>query len=202
MALTGQIDATVIGNTLASCADGAVVPVVTSTTTTTTTVCVPNCSGTGTPCGPDGCGGSCGTCPSGEVCTDGACTLPICPFCGDGICESDEDLCNCPVDCGDGQSICKCIGFCGDGTCDVCENNESCPQDCPLSCEMGSIICPVCGDNTCNGDETGCNCGDCPPRQDCPKCLLVCGDGNCDGCESHESCPADCALDCGTCPCP
>jgi hypothetical protein len=37
-------------------------------------VCVPNCSGKA--CGPDGCGGSCGTCPDGQSCQDssGQCT--------------------------------------------------------------------------------------------------------------------------------
>jgi hypothetical protein len=37
----------------------------------TTTVCNPECSGK--TCGDNGCGGSCGTCASGQTCTNGAC---------------------------------------------------------------------------------------------------------------------------------
>ena len=35
--------------------------------------CVPDCSGKN--CGDDGCGGSCGSCPSGQTCSDGVCTI-------------------------------------------------------------------------------------------------------------------------------
>jgi len=41
-----------------------------------TPACTPACSnkdGTAKVCGPDGCGGSCGTCKAGEKCTNGAC---------------------------------------------------------------------------------------------------------------------------------
>ncbi len=50
---------------------------------------------------------------------------------------------------------------------------------------------PVCGDQTCNGDET---CGSCP--QDCGGCPAECGDGECNG---QESCVM-CVADCGECP--
>ena len=50
--------------------------------------CVPQCSGK--QCGPDGCGGICGTCPAGKDCIAGACAAP----CGDmtfqGCCSGNE----------------------------------------------------------------------------------------------------------------
>jgi MYXO-CTERM domain-containing protein len=53
-----------------------------------------------------------------------------------------------------------------------------------------TAVSPVCGDGSCNGEET---CADC--EGDCSACP-VCGDGACD---ATESC-ADCEGDCGACP--
>ncbi|MFH0978583.1 MAG: hypothetical protein V1837_04745 [Candidatus Woesearchaeota archaeon] len=47
---------------------------------------------------------------------------------------------------------------------------------------------PVCGDSSCNGNET---CGSC--SQDCGVCLF-CGDSSCNNGESCSSCPADCGV--------
>ncbi len=67
--------------------------------------------------------------------------------------------------------------------------------------------CPKCGDASCDGDETVCNCdSDCLDSCDgtCLFFVPVCGDGTCDLCagpgESHESCPLDCPLNCQVCP--
>lgn len=47
----------------------------------------------------------------------------------------------------------------------------------------------VCGDGTCNGDETYQTCpSDCPA----PAPTVVCGDDTCEGDETYETCPADC----------
>ena len=51
------------------------------------------------------------------------------PFCGDRVCDSDEDCADCSKDCG------KCdepiyLGECGDGTCDADESSYTCPEDC------------------------------------------------------------------------
>lgn len=55
---------------------------------------------------------------------------------------------------------------------------------------------PVCGDGTCNGEETckSCpkDCGSCPPPPP------ICGDGTCNGQETCSTCPSDC----GQCPPP
>jgi hypothetical protein len=44
-------------------------------------------------------------------------------WCGDGICDYDEDYITCPEDC----------GWCGDGYCSYYESYGSCPQDCGSS---------------------------------------------------------------------
>merc|ERR1712137_407837 len=46
-------------------------------------------------------------------------------FCGDGNCDLDEDVMNCPADCN-----------CENGFCDENEDCWSCPQDCG-NCELG-----------------------------------------------------------------
>src|SRR5215204_6311507 len=57
--------------------------------------CTPNCSGKR--CGPNGCGGSCGTCGGVRSCPNGAC---VCPSdttpCGETACcrNADEQCCN------------------------------------------------------------------------------------------------------------
>jgi len=58
----------------------------------------------------------------------------------------------------------------------------------------------VCGDGTCNGDETCSTCpGDCGecPCGDGGACGPICGDGTCNGGETCSTCPGDC----GGCPC-
>ena len=43
-------------------------------------ICEPSCAGA--ECGPDGCGGSCGSCPSSEACTQGQCVPGVAPCSG------------------------------------------------------------------------------------------------------------------------
>jgi hypothetical protein len=63
----------------------------------------------------------------------------VCPVCGNGSCDSGEDIFNCFVDCRCGDGICEedetnltCPSdcFCGDGICQSWENNTSCSSDC------------------------------------------------------------------------
>lgn len=48
--------------------------------------CTPTCAGK--VCGDDGCGGSCGTCGSGELCAQGQCVI------GQGTCQTGQDICD------------------------------------------------------------------------------------------------------------
>ena len=167
--------------------------------------CTADCQGK--LCGDDGCGGSCGECPT--ECGDGACegdeNCYTCCFdcglcCGDGECQAGfgEDCAVCAADCGlccgDGScdeehgehcAVCPadCGQCCGNGQCDV-EQGESC-----LNCTSDCGGC--CGDGNCvsGHQEMACNCSaDCQP---------LCGDGCCTGSEEHDSCPEDCGEDCG-----
>ena len=66
-------------------------------------------------------------------------------YCGDNICNGDEDPDSCPQDC----------SFCGDGVCEGYEGSVWCPADCGA----------VCGDGVCNGPETIATCvSDCSPE--------------------------------------
>ena len=168
-------------------------------------------------CGDDGCGGSCGICAEGTVCTDylssdqvgtlapGQCVcLPECldRDCGDdgcggscGTCEDDNTICS-----EDGKCTCwpSCEGrVCGvDGcgvACGFCDDGETCTDD-------GQCLCvPDCEGKTCGHDGCAGTCGTC----DDPD--MVCDDGvgqcvcfpTCDG----KSCGFDgCGNSCGECP--
>jgi len=71
----------------------------------------------------------------------------------------------------------------------TCNANESC-SNCQVDC--GACLA-YCGDNTCNIDESCSNCS-----VDCGECLVnltYCGDGIC---QANESC-SNCSGDCGVC---
>jgi len=77
-------------------------------------------------------------------CEDGACKGAVC---GDGVCDNDETIDNCPEDCEKtGPSP-----YCGDGVCD--ENNGEQSINCQEDCS-------VCGDGFCSKTETPENCWD------------------------------------------
>jgi hypothetical protein len=64
-------------------------------------------------------------------------------YCGDGICDSDENCSNCEIDCGN----CEEESYCGDGICDSDENCSNCEIDCG-NCEEE-------GENWWEEDEEG-----------------------------------------------
>jgi V8-like Glu-specific endopeptidase len=71
--------------------------------------CNPMCSGKS--CGPDGCGGNCGTCANGESCSaTGQCMSACTPQCGGKACGSDSCGGTCGT-CGSGQT-CSSSGQC------------------------------------------------------------------------------------------
>lgn len=69
--------------------------------------CVPSCGGA--VCGPDGCGGVCGTCSGGATCVEGWCEAPCQPSCGSAQCGPDG--------CGGVCGTCSGGTTCVDGTC-------------------------------------------------------------------------------------
>jgi hypothetical protein len=72
-------------------------------------------------------------------------------FCGDGVCDAEEDITSCSSDCTTEQEP-----VCGDGICGFGENNNNCASDCPLSGGSADEESDVCGDGICGFGE------DCP----------------------------------------
>lgn len=115
---------------------------------THTCQCVADCVGKS--CGNDGCGGSCGTCPGGQTCQDGACGCPSGVLCSDNACHT----CCAATDCAEtygGDAECwKCIegacgyysGFCSGGVCGTSSDARigHC-LECGMAGPLGSDAC-------------------------------------------------------------
>ncbi len=112
--------------------------------------------------------------------------------CGNGICDLDENACNCGIDCG----YCSC----GNGICEpsLGESCSNCFQDCssyfdPIT--LQTIQSCVCGDGLCDVDN-GEDAYFCPLDCGSPQ---TCGNGICDGFnDQFEDCQ-NCPQDCGSC---
>ncbi len=127
----------------------------------------------------------------GSACLDERRAAVIQAVCGNGTCETGEDVELCPRDCP--------LGICGNNTCEVGETWETCPVDCPET---------LCGNTLCDRSENPVSCpGDCPwnlcgnnlcePQEtatECPRDCLEshCGDGVCDMAETAGNCSEDC----------
>jgi len=171
-------------------------------------------------CGPDGCGGACGSCPAGAVCTLGQCYFKNCqPQCAGKECGQN----GCGGSCGDCPKGKSCFSFtcqtgtcqpdctlkqCGDdgcgGNCPGCTDKEYCGPNgaCLLFCT------PNCTGKECGEDGCGGFCGGCPAGQKCwnYKCICKpdcngkqCGDDGCGGicgnCSWGQSCNAGVCVD-------
>lgn len=139
-----------------------------------TCVCVPNCDGKA--CGDNGCDGSCGACPEGQTCTEGACTCPSGHLCSDNTCHECCTDTQCPAN-------------------HVCDpQTRTCV--CAPNCDGKS-----CGDNGCGG-----SCGTCPEGRVCRNGACGCANGVLCGDQCQECCEAaDCVssygwdLECSRC---
>ena len=91
-----------------ACQDGACVP-----------ICTPQC--TDLECGPDGCGGTCGTCGADEACDDGLCEAVCVPACDGTTCGDDGcgGTCACAdgLVCVAGLAICAVVACNDDADC-------------------------------------------------------------------------------------
>jgi hypothetical protein len=126
------------------------------------TTCTPQC--TGKACGPDGCSGSCGTCPSGQTCSaDGQCQQGCTPSCTGKQCGSD----GCGGTCGSCPSgqTCSADGQCqGTVTCahDDCTTGGALANGCNACvssiCAVDPYCCTTGWDSICVG-EVGSVCG-------------------------------------------
>ena len=162
-----------------------------------TTPCTPHCGRK--VCGDDGCGGSCGSCPSGQFCRSGTCCTP------------EPQTVTCTANCGSGSG---CLGLCGTvtsiGTCgqpvscscpsgQVCLGNGGCGQvcqdfrDCPGATDCNRCDASADGTHHCT-DTTSCTEPACTSTADCPvgtQCQVTnCGPGgNEQRCVQLSFCP-------------
>jgi hypothetical protein len=192
-----------------------------ATLTPLTPGCTPNCDRK--VCGPDGCGGSCGTCGAGLVCATGQCASS-CPggqkVCG-GTCIPNNQCCT-NSDCPQGTPQC-CGGACVNVLTDV-RNCGSCGAACLFNevCTSGACLC-IAGGGTCSttpgtnccNDPEGCGCQADPARfleVSLTSCLSItsttCGEGfteciattnNCGGGPARTCCPPGTTCDEGAC---
>jgi hypothetical protein len=116
--------------------------------------CTPTC--TGKSCGDDGCGGSCGTCPTGETCnTSGQCVATCVPKCSGKACGDD----GCGGSCGTcaSGSTCNASGQCVSTTtgCShaICSTGgkltKSCDPCATKICASDSYCCSTSWDSQC-----------------------------------------------------
>lgn len=166
--------------------------------------CIPDCNDK--KCGPDGCGGFCGTCKgNNQACLEGKCECV--PYCGDnecgdngcggtcGTCGSEENCCY--GNCISTRPYCSCHCTCWYATADTTCNGYDCGPTCFNVCQ-----------DTCSGDAGGLRsysgdcylgeCNDCSPKCDGKQC----GDDGCGGtcgmCDQGFACvdSACLAVDC------
>jgi len=168
--------------------------------------CTPAC--TGKTCGPDGCGGSCGTCTAPSTCgSSGTCVCtPACSgkSCGPDGCGGSCGTCPTGTVCNSTTGTCvstctpSCTGkVCGDdgcgGSCGTCPSGKTCST-------AGACVCaPSCTGKTCGSDGCGGTCGSCTAPKTCD------GTGNCACAPPNLVCAGACIdvtsdpVNCGVC---
>jgi hypothetical protein len=170
--------------------------------------CVPDCAGK--ECGEDGCGGTCGLCPTDHKCTEEFTCILFCePKCTGKQCGDD----GCGGSCGD----CPFQMACFEGSCQCnpqCNGKDCGPDGCGGSCGtcLQDFICspfgtcdeickPACEGKLCGDDGCGGVCGTCPPGLFCSpegECTDTCYPD----CVGKQCGPDGCGGFCGFCPCP
>jgi hypothetical protein len=146
------------------------------------------------PCGPDGCGGTCGAGDCSEYkdkskCFNGSCCIPDCDnkTCGTDSCGGVCGTCKENEICENNKCVCvpNCSGkICGDdgcgGSCGNCEKGKTCKD--------GKCICiPNCKGKVCGDDGCGGSCGTCSKSGE--TCVNgVCKCGTLDSCATGTSC--------------
>jgi hypothetical protein len=161
---------------------------------------------TDTACAASGCNGN-GVCESGEDCGTcaGDCPAGSGAACGNGLCETrnGEDCLTCPADCNGRQGGPTSQRFCcgsGGGSNPVSCADSRCTAT-GFACSSLLAEASCCGDGTCNGVETSCDCAvDCGPAASGELAGSTCRDGLDNDCDGNADCfDRDCAAD-GFCP--
>lgn len=159
-------------------------------------ICTPQCLGK--ECGPNGCGGLCGTCPAGEGCDpNGKCCKPSC---AGRSCGELDPVCKMPC------TACE-QGSCCEGKCVLLGTDEANCGKCKATCDQTQacvsgecLVCAAkCEGKQCGPDGCGGSCGTCGAGTVClggkceeciPNCMnKTCGDDGCGG--SCGKCPGN-----------
>jgi hypothetical protein len=166
--------------------------------------CVPDCHGA--ICGPDGCGGSCGSCTGGYVCLEfgdhPTCGVVDVPNCTGRECGGDGlgGLCGvCPASwqCGF-DAICRPPG----GGCGPVGAGGTCIGGIAVACQGGALVHTQCQFDACEVDASGI--AACKGLPCIPDCFgMACGDDGCGGscgtCSPGEECRVWPSSHLGTC---
>lgn len=134
------------------------------------------------------CGNCSNVCYSNQTCIGGICTL-LDGYCGDGVCNEDENCGNCIGDC-NCSSIerCEnnqCVTYCGNGVCSLNEDYTNCSVDCSRQV--------ICGDDICDDNEECCkDCG-CDTGFECANntCVSLDECATNDDCDDNNNCTKD-----------
>ena len=164
--------------------------------------CTPQCGGR--QCGPDGCGGSCGTCTGMLHCNVGQCTMcqPACTGkeCGDDGCGGQCGTCGAGLKC-NGSTCAACQPQCTGRQC----GDDGCGGDCGTctgltTCKAGlcSLCTASCAGRECGDDGCGGTCGTCGPGKTCST-AGACTAGCTAACAGRECGDDGCQGSCGTC---
>ncbi len=127
--------------------------------------CLAGCMGK--QCGPDPCGGSCGTCAEGSVCLEAGSCCEL--QCQDKECGPDG--------CGGSCGSCGTNEMCHDGNCYCVEFSTQCGDICcapGFSCLEGACCDPQCGTKECGADACGGACGFCSDLEHCIVGMCEC----------------------------
>ncbi len=123
--------------------------------------CIPQCVGKA--CGDDACGGSCGSCPTGELCNSG------------GQCEAETE---CGTVTYEGECQGDTVVWCDNGALksyDCTTQDKTCGYQAPAGYTCVEASCtPDCVDKACGDDGCGGSCGSCDAGE-------ACTDGTCVG---------------------
>jgi hypothetical protein len=133
--------------------------------------CLPSCFDK--ECGPDGCGGECGTCDPGTACVAGQCEVPLCgpePCSGHGVCNPADGSCQCSAGYLGAECDACAAGFLAYPDCyaDLCADQKCGVHAVCAQSEPGAFAC------VCDTGYSGVGVDGCDPIDNCAEGAADC----------------------------